>query len=74
MLYKDLPLEIEVPSGIFHAFNLYTNPSVEKKRTDVCVFTDKVCTTESCSLVLIPAFPLPPLFCALTLLKAPRLM
>ena len=27
----DLPLDDDVPSGIFHAFNLYTRPSDEKK-------------------------------------------
>ena len=45
--------------------------SVEKNKTDVWVFTDRVCTTESSSLVLIPVLPFPPLFCCLTLLKAP---
>ena len=35
ILYKDLPLETDVPSGIFQALSLYTNPSVEKNRTEV---------------------------------------
>ena len=58
ILNKDLPLEVAEPSGIFQAFILYTKPSVEKKRTGVCVFTDSVCTTESSSLVVIPVLPL----------------
>ena len=37
----------EDPSGIFQALTLYTRPSVEKNKTEVCVFTDNVCTTES---------------------------
>ena len=68
---KDLPFDDADPSGIFQALILYANPSVEKNRTEVCVLTDKVWTTESSSLVLIPVFPFPPLFCCLTPLKAP---
>ena len=64
MLNKDLPFDDADPSGIFQALILYANPSVEKNRTEVCVLTDKVCTTESSSLVLIPVFPFPPLFWA----------
>ena len=74
ILNKDLPFDAADPSGIFQALTLYANPSVEKNRTDVCVFTDNVCTTESSSLVLIPVLPFPPLFCCLTLLKAPLLI
>ena len=74
ILNNDLPFEDGEPSGIFHALILYTNPSVEKNNTEVCVFTERVCTTESSSLVLIPALPFPPLFCCLTPLKAPLLM
>ena len=62
MLNKDLPFEIDDPSGIFQALILYTKPSVEKNKTDVCVLTDKVCTTESSFRVVIPVLPLPPLF------------
>ena len=57
MLNKDLPLDKAEPSGIFQVLILYTRPSVEKNNTDVCVLTESVCTTESSSLVLIPAFP-----------------
>ena len=74
ILNKDLPFEAAEPSGIFQAFNLYTKPSVEKNKTEVCVFTDSVCTTESSFLVVIPVFPLPPLFWILTLFNEPLLM
>ena len=74
ILNKDLPFDDADPSGIFQALILYANPSVEKNRTEVCVLTDKVWTTESSSLVLIPVFPFPPLFCCFTLLNAPRLI
>ena len=47
---------------------------LEKNNTDVCVFTERVCTTESSSLVLMPVLPFPPLFCCLTLLRDPLLM
>ena len=69
-----MPLDADEPSGIFQALILKTRPSVEKNKTEVWVLTDKVCTTESSSLVLIPVLPFPPLFCCLTLLKAPLLM
>ena len=68
---KDLPLDDEEPTGIFQALILYTRPSVEKNKTDVWVLTDKVWTTESSCLVVIPVFPLPPLFCCLMLFKDP---
>ena len=74
MLNKDFPLDDDDPSGIFQAFILYANPSVEKNNTEVWVLTDRVCTTESSSRVLIPDFPFPPLFCCLTLLNDPLLM
>ena len=47
ILNKDFPFEDEDPSGIFQALTIYTRPSVEKNKTEVCVFTDNVCTTES---------------------------
>ena len=71
---SDFPLETADPSGIFHAFNLYTRPSVEKNKTDVCVFTERVWTTESSLRVVIPVLPLPPLFCVLTLFRDPLLI
>ena len=74
MLNNDLPLDKEDPSGIFQALILYTNPWVEKKSTDVWVLTDKVWITESWSLVVIPDFPLPPLFCCFTPSKDPLLI
>ena len=74
ILNSDFPFDNAEPSGIFQALILYTKPCVEKKRTDVCVFTERVCTTESSPLVLIPDLPLPPLFCCLTLLNAPLLI
>ena len=64
ILNKDLPLDAAVPSGILWALILYTKPWVEKNNTGVCVFAVKICTTKSSSLVEIPVFPLPPLFCA----------
>ena len=33
ILNNDLPLELVLPSGIFHAFNLNAKPSDEKKIT-----------------------------------------
>ena len=71
---KDLPFEADDPSGIFHALILYTNPSVEKNKTDVCVFTESVWITESWSLVVIPDLPFPPLFCCFTLFNEPLLI
>ena len=61
---RALPLDVLEPSGIFHAFNLYTIPLDEKNRTGVNVLTGNNCETKSSSLVTIPVFPLPPLFCA----------
>ena len=74
MLNKDFPFDEDDPSGIFQAFTLYTNPSVEKNKTEVCVFTDNVCITESWSLVVIPDLPLPPLYCFLTPSREPLLI
>ena len=74
ILNNDFPFDEADPSGIFQALILYTKPSVEKNNTEVCVFTESVCTTESSSLVLIPVLPFPPLFCCLTPLKDPLLM
>ena len=42
ILNNDFPLDDVDPSGIFHAFILYTKPSVEKNSTGVCVLTDSV--------------------------------
>ena len=49
------------PAAKFLEVSLPTH-SVEKNNTEVCVLTDKVCTTESSFLVVIPVLPFPPLF------------
>ena len=60
----DFPLEADVPSGILWALILYAKPWVEKNKTGVWVLAVNICTTKSSSLVDMPDFPLPPLFCA----------
>ena len=39
------PFELEVPWGIFQAFNLYTSPWVEKKSIGVCELAVNIWTT-----------------------------
>ena len=67
ILNNDLPLELPLPLGIFHAFILKAKPSEEKNITGVCVCAVNICTTKSSSRVTILDFPIPPLFCCFKL-------